>query len=97
MALRKIMAIEGNAVIGTPEGNVNIGKEKAVLNAYCKITNLTSNKNAGRVVVNCVDGENKLIKQYEVPLSTEDNAPNFIKQAYLHLKTLPDWADATDC
>ena len=28
--------------------------------------------------------------------STDDNAPNFIKQAYLYLKTLPEFNDATD-
>ena len=25
------------------------------------------------------------------------DGPNFIKQAYLYLKTLPEFSDATDC
>jgi hypothetical protein len=32
-----------------------------------------------------------------VIFSVEENSPNFIRQAYLHLKTLPDFADSIDC
>lgn len=35
-------------------------------------------------------------KQYRFVPSVEDNAPNFIKQGYEYLKTLPDYVDAFD-
>jgi hypothetical protein len=34
-------------------------------------------------------------RQYTCPLDLE--GPNPIKQAYLHLKSLPEFANATDC
>lgn len=36
-------------------------------------------------------------KFYNFIPSVEDDAPNFIKQGYEHLKTLPEYADAVDC
>jgi hypothetical protein len=49
------------------------------------------------VVVECKADNYSVNKQYTVPFSVEDDALNFVKQAYVHLKTLPEWADATDC
>jgi hypothetical protein len=36
-------------------------------------------------------------KHYKFTASVSDGAENFIKQAYAHLKTLPEFAGATDC
>lgn len=97
MALRKIINVEGEGYINTDSGVISIGPQKSAFNAYCKVAQITANKAEGRVVVqSTADGYNAN-KQYTVPLSVEDGAPNFIKQAYLHLKTLPDFKDATDC
>ena len=97
MALKKVMEVEGEAFVSIPGGQANFGHQKSAFNAYCKITSLVGNKETGTVTVQCEAENYKVIQQYEVPLSVSDSAPNFIKQAYLHLKTLPEWADATDC
>jgi hypothetical protein len=97
MALRKIIQVEGETIVQTDEGPVSIGRQKSAFTAYCKIVNISGNKEFGRVSVECKDDTHKVAKQYSVPFSVAEGAPNFVKQAYDHLKTLPDWADATDC
>ena len=97
MALRKIIQVEGEATIQTAEGSVSLGQQKTAFTAYCKIINISANKENGRVIVQCKSDAYKVNKQFMVPFSVEDGAPNFVKQAYVHLKTLPEWADATDC
>jgi hypothetical protein len=97
MALKKIMEIEGEAFINTPSGRYNLGHEKASFSAYCKIININGDKNTGKVIVECKGEKYKVQKEYVVEFLVDDNAPNFIKQAYETLKKLPEWADATDC
>ena len=41
------------------------------------------------------DGD--LLQQNVINFSLDLEGPNPIKQAYLHLKTLPEFANATDC
>lgn len=36
------------------------------------------------------------LRNYNFPCSVTDDAPNFIKQGYEYLKTLPEFADAID-
>ena len=97
MALRKITEVEGEGFINIPSGQVSIGNQKTVFNAYCKIIEIRGNKEHGIVIVECKAENYNANKQYSVPFSVEDGAPNFVKQAYEHLKTLPEWVDATDC
>ena len=97
MALRKIIQIEGEAFVNTPSGSVSIGNQKTAFNAYCKIVEIRGNKENGRVTVECKAENYSISNQYLISFSVDDNAPNFVKQAYVHLKTLPEWADATDC
>jgi hypothetical protein len=97
MALRKIIEVEGEAFVDTQLGAISIGKQKTAFTAYCKIVNLSGNKSQGRATIECAGDNYKMNKTFEVEFSVEDDAPNFMKQAYLHLKTLPEWADATDC
>jgi hypothetical protein len=97
MALRKIIQVEGEAFINTSIGQVKIGYQRTAFNAYCKIIEISGNKEHGSVVVECKADNYSVNKQYTVLFSVEDDALNFVKQAYVHLKTLPEWADATDC
>lgn len=97
MALRKIIQVEGEAFVSTPSGQVSIGQQKTAFNAYCKIVEIRGSKERGRITVECKADNYSVNKQFVVPFSVEDGAPNFVKQAYVHLKTLPEWADATDC
>lgn len=97
MALRKIIEVEGEAFVQTQSGNFSLGKQKGAFTAYCKIINITGNKLKGRIIVECSGDKYKITEQFDVPLSVDENAPNFIKQAYIELKKLPEWADAIDC
>jgi hypothetical protein len=97
MALRKIIQVEGEAFLKSADNIVNLGPQKTAFSAYCKITNIAGNKERGRVTVECKADNYSVSKEYMVAFSVEDDAANFVKQAYLHLKTLPEWADATDC
>ena len=97
MALKKIIQVQGEAYINTADGQVSLGQQKNAFNAYCKIVSLSGTKNQGSINVQCEADGYKMVQQYQMPFSTDEGAPNFIKQAYLHLKTLPEWADATDC
>ena len=97
MALRKIIELEGESYIRTGQGSFSLGTQKTAFSAYCKIINIVGDKTGGQVTIECQGEKQKITKQEMVVFSTEDGAPNFIKQAYEYLKTLPDWADATDC
>lgn len=97
MALRKLVEVEGEAFLHSPIGQVSIGNQKTAFSAYCKIINLSANKLNGQVSVS-VEGEKfSTVSHYPVIFSVEENSPNFIRQAYLHLKTLPDFANSIDC
>lgn len=97
MALRKMIQVEGEAVVNTLFGQVSIGQQKTAFQAYCKITHISGDKKTGEVTVVSEADPYKVTTKYVVEFSTEDDAPNFIKQAYLELKKMPEWADATDC
>ena len=97
MALRKIIQVEGEAFINAQSGTISIGQQKTAFNAYCKIISLSCDKLKGRVTVEYAGDNYKMNKTFAIDLSAKDGDQNFIKQAYLQLKTLPEWADATDC
>lgn len=39
----------------------------------------------------------KELEYFDFPFAPDMTGENFIRQAYLHLKTLPEFADAEDC
>jgi hypothetical protein len=97
MALRKIIEVEGLSVIQTSIGNIENGTQRLSFFAYAKVIGINGNK--AQIIAN-VDfkGENQQFnKHYAIPVSLETGAPNFIAQAYEHLKTLPEFAGAVDC
>jgi hypothetical protein len=97
MALRKIIESEGVSVVQTPIGNVANGVQKVSFSAYAKITSIIGNKDSITANVNFQSDAQQFDKQYQIPVSTTTGSSNFIAQAYEHLKTLPDFAGATDC
>lgn len=66
-------------------------------NAYCRVENIFGSKEQISFDV-CVYSGNNLIAtdRYKFEPSLDDGSFNFIKQAYLYLKTLPEFANATD-
>jgi hypothetical protein len=69
--------------------------------AYIKVETVNSSKSEAKADVKVYDDYacGKLIsdKTYVFLPSIEDDAPNIIKQAYLYLKALPEYAEAIDC
>ena len=88
MALKKSMVKTVDGFDGT----------LSVTDAYWKIINISGDKNELSVVIQAFNGEQQ-VGGYAgsfVP-SVDENAENFIRQAYLYLKTLPEFEDAVDC
>jgi hypothetical protein len=57
---------------------------------------VSGNKETLTATVNFSNDDNQYSKDYSFTQSVADNSDNFIKQAYAHLKTLDEFAGATD-
>jgi hypothetical protein len=97
MALRKIIESEGTAFIQSPVGNIENGTQRVSFSAYIKVTSISGDKNQITANVHFAGDVAQFTKQYQVPVSVETGAPNFIEQVYKHLKTLPEFASAENC
>jgi hypothetical protein len=97
MALKKNLTLTGLVVIETNFGTIKKGNENIIFDAYIKVDSVSANKESASVNVSFTNEQLKFNKQYVAPISVADGAKNFIAQAYEHLKTLPEFAGATDC
>lgn len=97
MALRKIIEVEGNAIIQTDFCHVKNGIQRVSFSAYVKVISISGNKNQITANVQFNGDVAQFSRQYQIPVSVETGAPNFIAQVYEHLKTLEEFAGATDC
>jgi hypothetical protein len=97
MALKKIIELEGNSFLDTSYGIVKTGKNAVSVSAYIKIASIRGSKSNLNAEVNFSSKDIEFTKSYSMPVSTEDNSANFIKQAYEHLKTLPEFENSEDC
>ena len=97
MALRKIIEAEGKSTVQTPIGNIENGVQRVSFSAYVKVIGINGDKNQVVANVNFKGETQQFNKQFVVPVSVGNGAPNFIAQVYAHLKTLPEFAGAEDC
>ncbi len=97
MALRKIIEAEGKAVIQTSMGIIENGTQRVSFSACAKVISVSGNKTQVTANVHFAGDVAEFTKQYQVPVSVEAGAGNFIEQVYKHLKTLPEFAGAEDC
>jgi hypothetical protein len=76
----------------------NFGESVEFKDAYIKVLRVVSSKDAGEIIygVSRASGEEP-VQTSGVSFVPDLAGPNPIKQAYLHLKTLPELADAIDC
>lgn len=97
MALRKLIDVSGRNIVETTFGMVDNGVQQVSFTAYAKVVNISGDKNELTAIVHFKGETQQFNKQYNFKPSTEFDAPNFIKQVYLHLKTLPEFSGAEDC
>jgi hypothetical protein len=97
MALRKIIEAEGNSIVYTSIGEIENGTQRVSFSAYIKVFSVEGNKNEIVAEINFKGEAHEFYKKYQVPVSVETNAPNFIAQVYAHLKTLPEFNGAENC
>lgn len=84
--------------------NITLKNDLQVNDAYIRIDTVSGSKDSLNISVNSYvsqdsfnDGKSYLEQNfYTFMPSVEDNAANFIKQGYEHLKTLPEYAGAID-
>ena len=97
MALRKIISIDGKVVVKTAMGDIEEGTRSLSLLTYIKVTSISGTKNEVNALVSFTSDEKSFFNQYQIPVSVEAGAPNFIAQVYEHLKTLPEFSGAENC
>jgi hypothetical protein len=69
-------------------------------NAYWKVESVTSTKTDSSCVVSIskiLEDNQTAIETKQYKFATDMQGDNPIRQAYKHLKTLPEFAGATDC
>jgi hypothetical protein len=76
----------------------NFGDDKEFANAYLKVEYLSGNKTEMSFALGFYRGKDgKKIDNQQFIFIPNLSGENFIAQAYRHLKTLPEFAGATDC
>lgn len=76
----------------------NFGIEVDLPNCYIKVVAVSATKDEAQMSVNVMqsqDGNSYFSETHEFVLDLY--GPNPIKQGYMHLKSLPEFADAVDC
>ena len=69
------------------------------VNAYIRVTYVAGSKNevTANVTFHKDDANGEAFKAGNYKFSPDMNGPNFIKQAYDYLKSLPEFANTQDC
>jgi hypothetical protein len=97
MALKKIISLTGTRIFKTPFGSIDEGLGTVSIAATIRVSEILATATQISARVNFTDGTITFDKNYVVPTSLEGNDPNFIRQVYLHLKTLPEFSNSEDC
>ncbi len=95
MALRKIISLNGKCFVQTEFGLIETSESSIQMNAYVKVETVSGTKSEASANVSFADGIKKFIKTYNFQVDLDGK--NYIAQAYEHLKSLPEFENATDC
>lgn len=97
MALKKSFTESANVVTFVSGwGDIEANTKKVLIeNCYIKVESISGTKDLIKIQVSLTASTLKSKKSYEFTPSMDGG--NFIKQAYEHLKTLPDFDGAMDC
>jgi hypothetical protein len=97
MALQQTINLDGQSIVKTAFGDIENGTQRISAAFYIKVVSVNGDKKQAIAHVSFKNGNNQFGKQFPFSVSVEPGAQNFIEQAYSHLKTLPEFAGATDC
>jgi len=96
MALKKDYQFDAELVAHLSWGETLAEKKTVALkDAYIKVHRVEGSKDELLATVLITSGTKKIANVYSFVPSMSD--ANFIKQAYAHLKTLPEFEGAVDC
>ena len=88
MALKKTMSLTNNF------------GEQSLIDCYIKVSLVNTSKTSGVIRLDLIKDETQIVIDSRDVLfepDMQDGAPNVWAQAYLFVKTLPEFADAVDC
>jgi hypothetical protein len=78
--------------------SVEIASKNVVFeNAYIRVSHVSASKAQANAEVEVQDKKNGGVIKRDMVSFTPTMDSNFIAQAYLHMKTLAEYADAEDC
>jgi hypothetical protein len=95
MALKKDFEFKYPVVAHLPWSAETEQRACTLKDAYIRVLTMEGSKEEQRAAVMISSGDKQVSKTYT--FAPDMNGPNFIKQAYEYLKTLPEFADAVDC
>lgn len=96
MALQKTINISGKASLFNNGFNIHSIELEKQIDSYIRISNLNGDKNNIQFNASYLN-DNVEFGSKTFNFTPVLNGDNFIKQAYLHLKSLSEFADAVDC
>jgi hypothetical protein len=94
MALKSKQTINSETSI-QQNGLNGIAKSSISEEVYVKVEKVVATKSTANCLVSFSGDKLNGMNNYEFNVNLD--GVNFIKQAYLHLKTLPEFASAVDC
>lgn len=98
MALKKIINVSGVAVVEHDGMRLLTGQTVTVQKEiYIRVSHVAGGKNQQTATVTSIEVGGSTVREDLVTFDPDLDGPNFIKQAYEHLKTLPEFAGAEDC
>lgn len=76
----------------------NFNTEAAFPNCYVKVLTVEGTKNTAKTVYGIFkEKDGYLLETHAAQFEHDTNGSNMIRQAYDHLKTLPEFSGAIDC
>lgn len=86
--------ISGDAVIRSDVGEFSLGRQSKSILSTIKVSSVQGSSTEASADVRFIADGVSFAKFYK--FTPDMNGPNFVKQAYEYLKTLPEFEDAKD-
>jgi hypothetical protein len=99
MALSLKITASGPATIATELGPVTTAPMSVTFDCIARVTSVSGGKSGCDIVCSFADTVSGIsfVRCYGFVPSVADGSTNFIRQAYIHLKSLPEFSGAMDC